>query len=920
MRIIQVLDYYASGNAVANCAVTYHKFSERLGYTSRIVARLIDKWDENVEDLSYLDDISETDVIMYHLCIGTPLNNDICNYRCKKILVYHNITPPALIEKYSVGIADACAEGLRQLKEMRPFFELCLADSEFNKQDLIKAGYDAGKIVVIPPYVSRTDFTATPDAATMQRYGDGWTNILFVGRVSPNKKHEDLIRIFAYYKKNVNPKSRLILAGGIMENYYERLLTYVKELGVEDVVFTKQISFSRLLAFYRTASVFLCTSEHEGYCIPLIEAMIFNIPVIGYDAGAVGDTMGGSGILLDNKSPVLVSKVIDTLEKDKELREHIIKRQNAYLETLTQEAVFERYQAWVEDLPRNLAACCFEQNETIAVREGSNPYDVVIVIKAADWDMAKINLEYIRKNLNPKRIVIISSDKIKRYLRPEDQVVFINEDELYPHMNFRGIKEFFVSRNMAPSLTGWFLQQFLKLAYAFVCEDSYYLTWDADTVPLNPVSMFDEQTKKPCFDMKPEFVAPYFNTLENLLGLKKQEEESYIAEHMLFSVEIVKHLIFQIENNDTIPGKYFYEKILSASDFSKQGNAFSEFETYGTFCDYYYPDAYKKRHTKAFRAGKMFLGQNPSQEILDWAAADTDIISFEHPQKVIEKAEKMARNKRFRNTYSFSEFVTRIHLSDVMNKNEWLEEENAALKMDYPWVDKPLYVSSEEYRTLQESGKKYSHNTVMVYMYDEVSVLLGLYLAHMGCQVVVYGSAELFCKIAAQNYFWGLWAMQQNMKKQIIFTDQVLEQKEFTFAFIPDCKAEEILKSIAKNLVEIKNTVIVGNAFQKEEVNALSDKISRGTIINTVLLKRDALIEGRQSVICVPDSDKEAVYDLQKLLGRGFKIKKIRDSEEFYRISEKLAAYMQKKEALKKQLQFDSDIETARILTEAKVD
>lgn len=902
MKIIQVLDYYASGNAVANCAVTYHKFSEKLGFESRIVARLIDKRDTYVEELTYLDELSPDDVIMYHLCIGTPLNNDICDYECKKVLVYHNITPPEFLEKYNRGLAGACEEGLRQLVMMRPYFQLCLADSEFNRQDLIRAGYDEDKITVIPPFVSRKDFENEPDFDIVKKYRDGWTNILFVGRVSPHKKYEDLIRIFDYYKKNINPKSRLILAGGVMDNYYECLSAYVKELGLRDVIFTKQIPFSALLAFYRTASVFLCASEHEGYCIPLIEAMIFNIPVIGFDAGAVKDTMGGAGILVQDKSPVLVSKIIEELERNEELRGHVLERQNNYLETLTEDKLFVRFRDWVQNLDR-IEDISTRQDQMVTIEEGCAPYDVVMVIKAADWNTARINLSYIRKNLKPKRIVIISSGKLREYLKPEDQVVFINEDKLYKGLSFQNVRAFFEARKLPLSLTGWFLQQFLKFAYAFVCEDEYYLTWDADTIPLNPISMLDEATGKPCFDMKPEYVEPYFDTLYNLMGLKKIEEESFIAEHMLFSVQVVKDMIFRIEQNDKIFGKTFYEKILNASDFSRQGNVFSEFETYGTFCRYYYPDLYVKRHTDSFRGGKMFLGEEPSHDVLSWVAKEKDIVSFEYPQPVIQKARALSENKKFRDKYTFREFVERVYLSDVSNRSDWLQEEEAVLLMDYPWAKEPVYRQSEQWKNLAAGRTENAHRKLLVYNpYSELCALSAV-LGAKGYNVTAVDPAGRFHQMTEENMPAGMKALRENGYLEGLKEIKELTQTEdFFCAIVPKDCVGEYLSLVSRLSLKVENCVIAGNGFTGRDCDAAQGMENRKMLMDTSFVGGQALLGNGKTRLYVYADDRGFVNGLEKKFSESVKIEMIADVDEFVAFSEKAGQFKEGVIKLKAQI------------------
>lgn len=899
MKIVQVLDYYASGNAVANCAVTYHKFSERLGFESKIVARLIDKRDDYIEELSYLDFLSEKDVIMYHLCIGTPLNEDICDYECKKVLVYHNITPPVFLEKYNKGLADACEEGLKQLVMMKSYFQLCLADSEFNRQDLIKAGYDADKITVIPPFVSRKDFQNTPDAKTVELYNDGWTNILFVGRVSPHKKYEDLIKIFNYYKKNVNPNSRLILAGGVMENYHQLLMDYVKELELEDVIFTKQISFATLLAFYKTASVFLCASEHEGYCIPLIEAMIFHIPVIGFQAGAVGDTMGGSGVLLDDKSPILVSRIINELECNQELRENVLKRQDEYLETLTEERLFERYKNWIENI-NSLNDYSVWQEQVVQIESDCSPYDVVMVIKASDWNTAKINLNYIRKNLRPKRIVVISSKKIREYLQPEDNVVFINEDRLYSGMTFQKVKEFFVDRGLEVSLTGWFLQQFLKLAYAFICKDEFYLTWDADTLPLNPISMIDLDTGRPCFDMKPEYIKPYFDTLNKLLGLEKVEEESFIAEHMLFNVKIVKDMINRIEQNDSISGDKFFEKILYASDFSKQGNVFSEFETYGTFCRYYYPDLYEKRHINSFRGGKMFLGEAPSDAVLNWVAKDKDIVSFEYPQPVITDAEVLSKDKKIRSKYTFNEFIECIYRADVLKQSEWLKAEEAVLLMDYPWAKEPIYRHANQKKEILERKDNNSFKKFLIFKPNTELCALGVILRGNSFDVAIYDPEENMQKTVDANNPIGMKAFQKsNIWDEFEVLGELTKKREFFGAFISKDNFDEYIKLSQKAGLSVQNCIIVGNGFTQENYQNIENV---KLLIETSFVGKNALLNNMRTRLYAYSFDFAFSKQFGEWFSKEIKMKIISDYNEFIDFSEKAHRFKEGVFELKKQI------------------
>jgi glycosyltransferase involved in cell wall biosynthesis len=154
-------------------------------------------------------------------------------------------------------------------------------------------------------------------------------NVLFVGRVIPNKRIDDLIRSFAVFQRWLNPRSRLLLVGDTrgFERYLGRLRGLVRELGVEEVVFTGHVDDDELYAYYRLADVFLCLSEHEGFCVPLQEAMHFSLPVIAYDAGAVRETLHGGGLLLQDKRPELVAEILDRVTHGGALRRGVLESQ-----------------------------------------------------------------------------------------------------------------------------------------------------------------------------------------------------------------------------------------------------------------------------------------------------------------------------------------------------------------------------------------------------------------------------------------------------------------------------------------------------------------------------------------------------------------------------------------------------------------
>ncbi len=352
MRILQIVNTLNFGDAIGNDVIAKKHVIEDMGIRTAVYAETIA---EKVREpgcyrLDRFPKLQPDDIIIYHMGNGSPLNTKVAELNCRKIMVYHNITPYEFFSLDSPVAAENCRQGLLHMNgPMKGRFQGYIADSAFNKQNMADMGYDAQDIEVIPVCVPFDDYKQPPDKAMIRQLSDGITNIVFVGRIAPNKKHEDIIRTFAYYKKHVNPDSRLILVGSANTAgmYYRDLMDYIEELGVEDIVFPGHISFAEILAIYKTAHVFLCMSEHEGFCVPLLEAMTFDVPVIAFDACAVPETLGGSGIVVDDKDPVFLSRVIEAAAKDEALRSHIIQGQRERLEHFAYAHIKEMFQDYL---------------------------------------------------------------------------------------------------------------------------------------------------------------------------------------------------------------------------------------------------------------------------------------------------------------------------------------------------------------------------------------------------------------------------------------------------------------------------------------------------------------------------------------------------------------------------------------------
>lgn len=344
MKIVQLLPSVSFGDAVGNNALAIQDILRGAGYDTAIYAQNIDKRlpKNSVRPYSRMPRLGSRDVLLYHLAIGSDLNDHLPDMGGRLVIQYHNITPPKFFLPYDFNSYSICAWGRRQLKAMAKMPQRCIAVSDYNKQDLTEAGFTC-PIDVCPILIPFDDYKKKPSQAVLDRYNDDWVNLLFVGRVAPHKHQEDVIRAFAWYKKHLNPKSRLFLVGsGNTERYTKRLHDYVEMLGVEDVIFPGHIKFDEILAYYTLADAFLCMSEHEGFCVPLVEAMCFHVPIIARATSAIPGTLDGSGVLLPDNDPVRAALAVDRLVRNPEQRAAVIASQDRRLQDFRYEAVREQ--------------------------------------------------------------------------------------------------------------------------------------------------------------------------------------------------------------------------------------------------------------------------------------------------------------------------------------------------------------------------------------------------------------------------------------------------------------------------------------------------------------------------------------------------------------------------------------------------
>ena len=336
MRAIhQIVAGYANGDAISNEARTMRALFRAWGYESQIYCerrRILPELRSEARDLEAgRGDFRPQDIVLLHLSIGSDVNDVFPALPGRKAILYHNITPPEYFRGVQEQTASLLERGRRQAKALAGSAEIVMADSRFNAEEIAAMGHADPQ--VLPLVLDFSMLRAKPDRRILRQYRDGLVNVLFVGRCAPNKKIEDLLNAFYYFQRYVQPASRLIHVGSHagMEQYHALLLTRARELQLQNVEMVGSVRQDELNAYYEVARAFLCLSDHEGFCIPLLEAMTHDVPVVAFAAGAVPETLDGAGVLVGEKRFDLIAEVLGRVAEDEPLRAAILRGQRERL-------------------------------------------------------------------------------------------------------------------------------------------------------------------------------------------------------------------------------------------------------------------------------------------------------------------------------------------------------------------------------------------------------------------------------------------------------------------------------------------------------------------------------------------------------------------------------------------------------------
>ncbi|HSF19912.1 MAG TPA: glycosyltransferase [Vicinamibacteria bacterium] len=336
MRVDQMLAALSKGDAIGNEALRIQAILREEGYESEIFAESVhpDMASRARKLWDYSQISSPDDLVILHFSIGAGVSTFAYHLPNPILLVYHNITPARWFAPYHRHLAGLCYHGRRELQAFVPRVRLAVGDSEFNRAELEAVGFHPTG--VLPLLLDDSRLHVEPNEAVVGMFDDDKKNFLFVGRVIPNKCFDDLVKVFAFYQKFIDRNCRLLLVGEWVgfEKYHEALVRLVDDFQLKDVVFTGHVEDDDLVAYYEVADLFLCLSEHEGYCVPLIEAFRFGVPVMAMDAGAVPETLDGAGVLIREKRIDEIALMAHAIVTDDSLSSKIVAGQDRTLDRL----------------------------------------------------------------------------------------------------------------------------------------------------------------------------------------------------------------------------------------------------------------------------------------------------------------------------------------------------------------------------------------------------------------------------------------------------------------------------------------------------------------------------------------------------------------------------------------------------------
>ena len=342
MRVHQWVPAAHKGDAIGDSARKVRDFLRAMGHESEIFALSID--DDLRHDVRPFSDseAKRGDVTMFHYALPSPMSAAFAALPHGRVLQYHNVTPARFFAPYAPALFRLASIARAELASLVAGTDLALGDSAYNRQELDELGF--ARTGVMPIAVDTDRLTKAPRQPVLEEIlDDGLVNFLFVGRIAPNKKIEDHIRLAEQYKRYVDAYYRFIFVGryDVVPQYYAaiRALLAEYEMLEDRFIFTGPVPDAELAAYYRASSVYVSLSEHEGFCVPLVEAMAMDVPVLAYSATAIPDTLGGAGVQFAPKDLEYAAELLGMLAFEESPREEVLAGQRRRLQDFGEPAI-----------------------------------------------------------------------------------------------------------------------------------------------------------------------------------------------------------------------------------------------------------------------------------------------------------------------------------------------------------------------------------------------------------------------------------------------------------------------------------------------------------------------------------------------------------------------------------------------------
>ena len=323
------------GDAIGDSARRVRTLLREMGHQSDLYAMTID---DNLRGdvIPWTDPGAKRgDLTIFHFALVSPMTAEFAKLRSGRVLQYHNVTPAHFFAGYDPAIFRLAMLGREDLKSLVGHTDIALGDSEYNRRELESLGFTNTGVFPIAIDTARISRAPRRPALEQLLEDEDWPNFLFVGRIVPNKKIEDHIRLAEHYKRYVSEEYRFVFVGktDATPKYYDAIQELIARFRMPPgrFIFTGPVPDVDLATYYRMSSVYLSLSEHEGFCVPLLEAMAADVPVLAYSAAAVPDTLGGAGVQFAPKDLEFAAELLAELTYNDGLRQQVIAGQRARL-------------------------------------------------------------------------------------------------------------------------------------------------------------------------------------------------------------------------------------------------------------------------------------------------------------------------------------------------------------------------------------------------------------------------------------------------------------------------------------------------------------------------------------------------------------------------------------------------------------